>query len=259
MLQPVNWGGGIADPPAVFRRHFVENQKRGLGEIVPGEVRKDPLYIVCSGPSLEDTWHELKGRPGEIWALNAAFDWLCKKGIRPDYGVCLASENAILQYFHEAAKDDKFLFGSMTHPKLVDRVLERGGSVKLFHVACPEDWDIPMPKDCKIFGAGTVGSRSFDLAWVLGFRDVHVLGMDASLSIDGRIAVDRPMWEDQKHLCRTFLIGGRAFVAMPSHARQVEDLYGILRHLDGMEVTFYGDGLMQWAMQTVNQRRDHEQ
>ena len=146
----------------------------------------------------------------------------------------------------------------MTHPRLVDRALEHGGSLKFFHVACPEDWDIPMPKDCKIFGAGTVGSRSFDLAWVLGFRDVHVLGMDASLSPDMRIAVDRPMWADQRHLVRTFVIGGRAFVAMPSHARQIEDLHDLLKHLKGMEVTFYGDGMMQWAMHTVNQRSVHE-
>lgn len=250
MLVPVNWGGNPKTPPAVFRRYVVKNLERGLEEIMPGAVRNDPLYIVCSGPSLLETWTELQDRPGEIWALNNAFDWLCKKGIRPDYGVCLASEKAILRYFQEAAKDDKFLFGSTTHPELMDRVLDRGGHVKLWHVACPAEWDIPIPRERQIFGSGTVGSRAFDLAWVLGWRDVHVLGMDASLSLDGRIAVDIPMWEDQQQFLRTFTVGGRAFVAMPSHARQIEDFGNILRPLKGMEVTFYGDGMLQWAMQS---------
>lgn len=249
MLVPVDWGGNVKTPPAVFRRYVVQNNKRGLEEIVLGEPKSGPLYIVCSGPSLEDTWPELLGRPGEIWALNAAYDWLCKKGIRPDYGVCLASEVAILRYFQEVGKDDKFLFGSTTHPELVDRVLDRGGHVKLWHVACPEEWDIPIPRNRQIFGSGTIGSRSFDLAYALGWRDVRVLGMDGCLSLDGKIAVDTPMYEDHKKYLRTFVVGGRAFVALPSHARPAENFGAIMKYLEGMDVTFYGDGLIQWAVQ----------
>lgn len=250
MLTPVEWGGNVSQPPSVFRRYTITNLERGLGEIMPGAVRNDPLYIVCSGPSLSETWTELIDRPGEIWGLNAAYDWLCQKGIRPDYGVCIACEDPILRFFQEVGKGDKFLFASQTHPKLVDRVLERGGHVKFWHTAHPPEWEIPTPKGQQIFGGGTVGSRSFDLAWVLGYRNVHVLGMDACLSPDGRVAVETPMFDDSKHLLRTFYIGGRAFVAFPSHAHQVEDIGAILRPLEGMQVTFYGDGLMQWAMQS---------
>lgn len=249
-LAPVNWGPpNTACPPAVFRRYLDINLKRGLGEIVPEQGKSTPLYIVCSGPSLLDTWTELKDRPGEIWALNAAFDWLCEKGIRPDYGVCLAAENQIVNYFHNIEPGDKFLFASQTHPELIDRATSRGASVRLFHVAAPDDWDLPMPKENRVYGAGTVGSRSFDLAYMLGFRDVHVLGMDACLSPDGRIAVATPMYDDRKDDLRTFVINGRAFVALPSHARQVEDFAGCIRQLFGMNITLYGDGMLQWSLQ----------
>lgn len=249
MLQPVDWGpGNVACPPSVFRRYTEHNLKRGLEEIERGEVRNDPLYIVCSGPSLLDTWEILKDRPGEIWALNAAFDWLCEKGVRPDYGVCLACEEPILRYFQYCSTGDKFYFASQTHPVLMDRALSRGCSVKLFHVAAPEGWDMPVPKDNLIFGAGTVGTRAIDLAWVLGFRDVHILGMDACLSPDGRIAVETPMYDDRRDALRTFTTNGRAFVAMPSHARQVEDFASVLRPLTGMTVTMYGDGMLQWSL-----------
>ncbi len=247
MIAPVKWVLNAACPPTVFRRYTVHNLKRGLEEIVPGEAKADPLYIVCSGPSLLDTWEELKDRPGEIWALNSAYDWLCKKGIRPDYGVCLACENQILNYFQEAGENDKFLFASQTHPELVDRVLDRGGYVKLWHVASPGEWDMPIPEGPIIYGGGTVGTRAIDLAWVLGFRDIHILGLDACLSVDDRISVDTPMYNDRRDALRTFISRGRAFVAMPSHARQVEDFASVIRPLTGLTVTLYGDGLLQWA------------
>lgn len=249
MLQPVKWNiGNSACPPSIFRRYIEQNNKRGLEELVLEPVRNDPLYIVCSGPSLLDTWQELVGRPGEIWALNAAFDWICKKGIRPDYGICLAGENAILRYFQESGPGDKYLFASQTHPELMDRVIDRGGKVTLWHPAHPPEWNMPIPKGRQIYGGGTVGSRSFELAYVRGFRDVHVLGMDGCLSVDRRIAVETPIHDNELKSLRTFIIHGRAFVAMPSHAKPVEDMTEILRALPGMQVTFYGDGLMQWAM-----------
>lgn len=251
MLTPVDWNGGLnaVCPPSVFRRYIDENQKHGLGEIVPGEVKTTPLYIVGSGPSLSETWTELAGRPGEIWALNAAFDWLCRKNIRPDYGICLAAEDAILRYFQDAGRGDKFLFASQTHPELVDRVRERGGHVTLWHPAHPEWWGLPSPKGYQICGGGTVGTRAIDLAWVLGFREIHILGVDACLSVDGRIAVETPMYEEHRKNLRTFLVNGRAFVAMPSHARQVEDFAAVIRPLEGLSVTLYGDGLLQWSVQ----------
>lgn len=249
MAEPVKWIGGAnaKEPPSTFRRYTEYNLRRGLDEIVHGVVKNDPLYIVCSGPSLSETWSELARHGGEIWALNAAFDWLCKRGVRPDYGVCLAPENPIVNYFREMRAGDKFLFASQTHPELIDRALERGASVTLWHTKHPDEWMMPERKGPHIFGGGTVGSRSFELAYVLGYRDVHVLGMDACLSQDGRIAVDTPMYEDRRKDLRTFIVNGRPFVAMPSHARQVEDFASVVRPLTGMTITFYGDGMLKWS------------
>jgi uncharacterized Rossmann fold enzyme len=249
VFGPVKWNGGnAACPPSVFRHYTEINLKRGLEEIELQPVRNDSLYLVCSGPSLSETYMELDPPKGKIWALNAAFDWLCNKGIRPSYGVCIAGENQILNYFQKIQAGDELLFASQTHPDLVDRALERGAYVTLWHTQHPEEWQMPTPAGQRIFGGGTVGSRCFELAYVLGYRDVHVLGMDACLSADGRIAVDIPMYDDRRDDLKTWLINGRAFVALPSHARQVEDFAAIIKPLVGMEVTLYGDGMLQWAM-----------
>lgn len=250
MIAPVKWLLNAKAAPAVFRRNIEHNSGRGLEWCGVGDVRNGPLYIVCSGPSLLDSWEILQDRPGEIWALNAAFDWLCRKGIRPDYGVCLAPENAILNYFQEIQAGDRFLFATTTHIELVDRALERGAEVTLWNSAQPDDWDIPQPVGPVVYGGGTIGTRAIDLAWVLGWRDIHILGLDASLSADGRIAVDTPMYEDQRDKLQTFICNRRAFVAMPSHARQVEDFAAVITPLDGLSLTLYGDGMLQWSQST---------
>lgn len=248
-FSPVTWIGGenAKEPPSVFRRYTEHNLKRGLGEIVKGEPKEDPLYIVCSGPSLRQTWTELQDCPGEIWALNSAFDWLKGKGIQPDRGVCLAPENAILGYFNKIAFGDHFLFASQTHPELIDRVLGAGGSVTLFHTKHPDEWDMPERNGPLIFGGGTVGSRALDLAYTLGWRDVHILGLDACISSDGYIGVDTPMYEDRRSDLKPFIVNGRVFVSLPSYARQVEDFAPVLAPLKGMAVTLYGDGMLQWS------------
>lgn len=254
MMTPVSWQLNAKCEPAVFRRYTLANLERGLEHIKAEPVRDDPLYIVCSGPSLLETWHELKDRPGEIWALNAAFDWLCKKGIRPDYGVCIACEDAILDYFQDVQEGDKFLFASQTHPVLVDRIMNKGGAMKFWSVACPSDWhNMPKLQEPLIYGGGTIGTRAIDLAWVLGFREVHLLGMDACISPDGRIAVETPMYESDRDRLQTFSVHGRAFVAMPSHARQVEDFASIISPLKDLSITVYGDGMLQWSLAAQKQ------
>lgn len=249
-IAPVNWGpSNTGCPPSVFRRYIIRNQARGLGTIDRGEETTEPLYIVCSGPSLRHTWRELVPKRGTIWALNAAFDFLCKKGIRPDYGVAIACEEAILRYFQQIVAGDKFLFALQTHPKLVDRALERSADVTFWNPAHPDGWDMPTPRRNLVYGGGTVGSRAFDLAWILGYRDIHVLGMDACISDDNMIAADIPMYDEHRKNLRTFIVNGRAFVAMPSHAHQVEDFASLIRPLTGMTVTLYGDGMLQWSQQ----------
>ncbi len=242
----VTWLGGVACPPAIFRRNVERNKARGLPEITLGEARSDPLYIVCSGPSLRETQSEIVGK-SPIWAINGAHDWLVKNELPFTHGLAMAPEEGVLNFFHHTRPNVEYLFASQVAPEIIDRALDAGAKVTLWHAHCPDDWDVPLEEGKTVFGGGTIGLRAFDLAWVLGWRDIHVLGFDACCSPDGRIAVDTQIWDGRKKDLRTFLIKGRAFVAMPSHARQVEDFASVIRPLTGLSVTFYGDGLMQWA------------
>lgn len=246
MLQPVTWVGGVYCPPTTFRQNVEHNRARGLPEILLGEARNEPLYVVCSGPSLSETYLEVVGKFPR-WALNSAHDWLIDQCLVPTHGVCMAPEPQALDYFKRIQPEVEYLFASQTAPELIDRALDKGAKVTLWHAHCPDEWEVPIKPDEAVYGGGTIGLRTLDLAWILGYRDVHVFGFDACCSPDGRIAVETPTYEDRKKDLRTFVVNGRAFVALPSHARQVEDFASVIRPLTGLSVTFYGDGLMQWA------------
>jgi hypothetical protein len=58
------------------------------------------------------------------------------------------------------------------------------------------------------------------------------------------------MYDDKRHFLRTYVINGRAFVALSSHARQVEDFAAVINPLKGMSVMLYGDGMLQWSQQS---------
>lgn len=252
MLKPVTWLGGVACPPATFRGNVAKNLARGLPEIIPQAPRPEPLYIACAGPSLRDTAEELRGISYPIWALNGAHDYLVgRRAIYPSHGVAQAPEAGVLDSFKALRPGIGYLMASCTHPDLIDRLLA-GRVVTLWHCKCPTEWGVDYGDRPQVCGGGTVGLRALDLAWLLGYRDVHCFGFDACQSADGRIGPDLPMYEDRKADVRDFTIHGRTFQALPSHARQVEDYAATVLPLTDLNLTFYGDGLMQWAIRGMN-------
>lgn len=214
------------------------------------------LHIACAGPSLRDTVGALKGAKN-IWALNSAHDWLVSQGVIPSAGVAQAPEVGVLDYFQKVQPGAVYAFASCTNPTLVDRVLSERGTVAFWHCHCPPEWGVDYGDRANgnlICGGGTVGLRAIDLAYTCGYRDVHVHGMDACISDDERIGPVAGIpganehGPDRRKDIREYHINGRTFRALPSHARQVEDYVITVRPLAGLNLTFYGDGLMQWAI-----------
>ena len=242
--------GSTVCPPSTFRDNVKTNLARGLEEVGPRPDRGEPLHIACAGPSLRDTVEQLRGQK-TIWALNAAHDYLISQGIVPTHGIAQAPEHQILDTFKSVRPDVVYAFASCTHPDLVDRALSSGARVALWNAAAPDEWELDYGDRAQVgfvYGGGTIGLRVLDMAHMVGFRDLHIHGFDASLSMDLRIGPDKPIYEDRRKDIRLFELRGKFFPSLPAHARQVEEIQSVLRPLAGLRITWYGDGLMQWAM-----------
>ena len=65
------------------RSNLASVQARDFPLVKQLPERSGQLAIVASGPSLRDYHHELVEWPGEVWAINGAYDYLLDNNITP--------------------------------------------------------------------------------------------------------------------------------------------------------------------------------
>jgi hypothetical protein len=141
----------------------------------------------------------------------------------------------------------EYLIASACHPKYFDHL--QGFNVKLWHVFdATEDGRRLLPfGDWAITGGCDVGLRALTIAGFLGFRDVHVFGLDGSARDDSRHAGPHPNSGNAKKYSTTEYEGVtyRTTPAMLEAARQVKHE---MEQMPAVKATFYGEGLIQHMM-----------
>jgi len=164
----------------------------GFGEQDKGCV------IVGGGPSLADSVQAIKDhrrRGLKIITVNNALRFLTDKGITPDAHVMLDAREENLHMVKDAPKNVRYFLASQVHPCVFDAL--SGHDVVLWHNAMGsgeelmeiiKPWfdDGPNQKACVLVpGGGTVGLRAINLAWLSGYKKIHLYGFDSSYA-DGK-------------------------------------------------------------------------
>lgn len=236
-----------------------------------------PLAIVGSGPSLKDTWEDLKHWPGEIYALNAAHDFLVEKGVIPTAAIAIEGGTAICKYFENPHEEVYYLLASSCHPRLFKQLKRQKRA--MFHLAMDstlkafDKWLNPtealpdaeqkqrsrfVRESMMISGGSTVLTRTLCLASALGYRDFHFFGCDSSFfDADQQHSRDNdkygPGWgtyPDKHHI--TFDRDGVEYKTSPQLLNQVFYLKQMMDapHSKELGLTFscYGDSLLQLSM-----------
>lgn len=158
------------------------NLARGLP--VCGDIpeRKEPLAIVGSGPSLAGHLEEIKDWPGEVWAINGAYDYLLDNGLIADGFVAIDPLPGLAEYVQNPQKETKFYIASTCDPSVIDAL--EGHEVWLWHAFNDDNSAYPEGQKL-IIGGTTVVTRAPFLALVLGWRDITLMGVDSSYSPEG--------------------------------------------------------------------------
>ncbi|MCK4791621.1 MAG: DUF115 domain-containing protein [Desulfobacteraceae bacterium] len=236
-----------------------------------------PLAIVGSGPSLKDTWEALKHWPGEIYALNAAHDFLVDKGVIPTAAVAIEGGTAICKYFEDPHEDVYYLLASSCHPRLFKNL--KNHKLAMFHLAMDstlkafDKWLNPtkalpdavqeqrsrfVRESAMISGGSTVLTRTLCLGSLLGHRDFHFFGCDSSFfDADKQHSRDNdrygPGWGtyiDAHHI--DLQIDDVVYKTSPQLLNQVFYLKQMMDspHSKELGLTFscYGDSLLQHSM-----------
>ena len=205
--------------------------------------------VLCGGgPSIADHLNEIRQHQANgatVWAMNAAAQFLRQHGIEADAQVIAdAKPETVSLYDPEsplhyiASQCDRQMF-------------EQKGQQILWHLAISEDMDKWFPKAKRqaggyslIGGGASVGNSAMCIAYVLGYRTLHLYGYDSSHKNDESHAYQQEM----NRFIPTVNVewGGVTYktsVAMKAQAEKFQFTAQSLKRMD-CTINIYGDGLL---------------
>lgn len=226
------------------QKHIDSAVARKLPWAVRHKKRKGKVAIVASGPSARDYVDLLKDWDGEIWGINGAFAWMIQREIRPTAFIGLDPEAMLKDYLIDPP-DATYYMAAQVHPEVFDHL--EGKNVRLWFAA---DSQVKFPFGAvPIFGGSTCLGRAPNLAYHLGYREVHIFGCDSSYRGESHVYGA----QDKQEGWFPVDMGGEVFMTSRQMFQQACDFAEQMVEWarpgdDGSEplsVTLYGDGLLQ--------------
>ena len=217
---------------------------RVKGRIAPGKRRKDPIAIVGYGPSLNDTWEQIK-KFKYVMSCSGSHKFLVDRGITPRFHVEVDPRPHKVQLIGKPRKRTEYLIASTCHAKVFDHL--EGYNVKLWHVFdSTEQGKRLLPAgDWAVTGGCDVGMRAMTLAAFLGFRDLHCFGIDGSAK-GAKHAGDHPLGiKDGFAECEYPEGSGQIFYTTTGMLEAAKQIWHELNQMPAVKATFYGEGLVQ--------------
>lgn len=202
------------------------------------EINK-PIAIVGGSPSLKDNLDKLREFPGYILATNGAYSFLRKNGIKPHGMAMLDVRDENLRFVQNPSRKTAYFIASCCSPLVFDKL--KGYNVIAWH----SDNDIYRPEVPMLIGGGcTIGTRAICLAYVLGFRDIHLFGMDSCHKDGEHHAYPQNLNDNDKIV--DIWVGERKFKCAVWMAGQAEDFKNILSSFGHLfDIHVHGDGLLK--------------
>lgn len=220
-----------------------QNIARIKGRLNPEQEMKDePIAIVCFGPSLNDTWEELK-KFKNIMCCSGAHKFLIDRGIIPTWHVEVDPRSHKITLMGQPHKDVEYIISSTCSPQLLDHL--EGYNVKLWHVFDGEEEAkraLLPPNEWALTGGCSVGLRCMTMARFMGFTDQHIFGMDGSEGKTGKHASAHPSQAKDHSIC---VYKGVEYRTTPSFLQAANETFHELNQMPDVKATFYGEGLVQ--------------
>jgi hypothetical protein len=199
--------------------------------------------LVGSGPSMADSIQDIRRHREAghtIFAMNGAANYLIHRGILADFQVMIDPREETKQLVGHA-KDH--LIASQCHPAVFDALPHAW----LYHLQIEGiDDDLPpYPHPFALVGgAASVGNTSTVLAYVLGYRTLHLYGYDSSHRDAQSHAFHQKMNDGEPNCIVTW--NGRDYRTSLTMKLQAEKAQDTLRLLEGagVEIHVHGSGLL---------------
>jgi hypothetical protein len=160
---------------SITREQVKANSERELRWITVLDANPRKCVIVGGGPSLKGNWPEilmLIAQGADVFALNGACSFMNDRGVLPTYQVLVDPRPGNVELIGLARE---YLLASQCHPSLFDAVPAH--KTGLFHMVGSA---MGLVNGTMIGGDVTVGLVTPNLAFTLGYREIHLYGYDSS-------------------------------------------------------------------------------
>lgn len=236
-----------------------ETVKRGYASINDYLFKYEgACSMVGAGPSIKQTWTELKG---DVCAINSAIGLLIGKGVAPKWAM-LWDAAEIVEQFAVPHPDVTYLVASRCHPAVFERlknckvvVWHAGGDHNIAELLAEKKLNEPM-----IAGGSAGITRCIYLMNSLGYRDMHIFGADSSYSEDGKTHVNGSLVPEKD---MQVAIGNNPpfwFRTTPEWCAQVQEyrsIYALFTYRDFAKFKVYGTGMLPFMHELLERKRLH--
>jgi uncharacterized Rossmann fold enzyme len=230
---------------------LAKNVRSAIDRQLPWLTMQEPhsghVAIVGGGPSMADMFGEIVWRKSigqQVWALNGTAAYLRGRGIIPDAHVIVDARPENAAFLEGAASDTMHYLASQCDPA----VLKAAERATLWHAQSPGMVEMltGLQETALVGGGSTVGLQALVIAYILGYRKIHLYGFDSSYREDVHHAYPQSLNEDERVV--NALIGERTFKAAPWMVQQAEEFLQTAVELerDGTTITVHGDGLLPY-------------
>jgi hypothetical protein len=221
--------------------------ERFAERLKPEPIREDEIALVCFGPSLNKSWEYIK-KFKYVMSCSGSHKFLVDREITPTYHVEVDPRAHKIELIGDKiSKDTKFLMASCVHPAVFDHLVKHEANIILWHTYSGEDKrQIPLiyPRgEWVSTGGANVGLRALVLCRMLGFRKIHMFGMDGSWEKDSTSHAAHHPNQQKKHIIAEF--DGKEYQTTTAFLECARGTLHELEQLPDVEVTFYGSGLIQ--------------
>jgi uncharacterized Rossmann fold enzyme len=269
----------VADDDTLIQ-HIESALARGLKEFADSPAHNGECVLVGSGPSVREYVPEIRKHKQKghlIIAVKSAHDFLIEKGVVPHIALGVDPQAKIKSAFSRKRKEVTYFLASQVHPEVFDYLSDQ--RVVLWHLFTGKEKEKELLKNkLKVGGGSTSGMRGLTVAYLMGFRKLHLYGYDSCIRTDllkvtgekvkgieewmdkAREAIgNRPVeelfqWLTHNHgrevpILRLH-VEGKDFWADKAMAAQATEFEMMLNVLQGAQVKAYGEGLIQHLVQT---------
>ena len=155
--------------------------REGLPRLQPVEIDETKsITIACYGPSLADTWQDIKG---PVITVSGALHYLTERGVKVDYHIDCDPRAHKAKHIDPPVDGVHYIMGTCCPPDTW-RVL-KGQKVTQVHFymgPTTEEWiAVNDPGQFMVKPGSTVGMAAIHIAGMLGYRHFEIHGMDGSI------------------------------------------------------------------------------